>query len=322
MRAPGPGESDSESGRRKGREMPRSIAHTHQALFYRDDREYLEGLTCFLTPALAAEEPIALALPQPKLSLVREELCDFKKDLLDMSELGRNPGRILAFIERLRQEHRGRRLHYVGEPIWPGRTPEEIREAVRHEALINVALDGTSTRVLCPYDAVGLDDGVLASAKRTHPEIVERGTTRSSYSYSEEIPAECELPLSPPPGDALAYVVREGALGALRAAVRDYGRGTGVRGELVDDLQIVANELATNALAHGDPPRSLVMWGTPEKVVCQVDNEGAISDPLAGRRPPRPTAERGMGLWIVHQLSDLVEMRDGERTTIRAHLAG
>jgi hypothetical protein len=56
-------------------------------------------------------------------------------------------------------------------------------------------------------------------------------------------------------------------------------------------------------------------------MVCQVKNEGAISDPLAGRRNPRPRAQQGMGLWIVHQLSDLVEMRDGTRTTVRAHLA-
>ena len=85
-------------------------------------------------------------------------------------------------------------LHYVGEPIWAGRTDEEICEAVRHEALLNVMLEDTPMRVLCPYDAVALDDAVLASAKRTHPEIVENGTTRSSRCYSEAIPPECEDP--------------------------------------------------------------------------------------------------------------------------------
>jgi hypothetical protein len=63
------------------------------------------------------------------------------------------------------------------------------------------------------------------------------------------------------------------------------------------------------------------MWQTSERMVCQVENEGAILDPLAGRLNPRPSAKNGMGLWIVHQLSDLVEMRDGTRTTVRAHLA-
>lgn len=302
--------------------MPRSGVHTHKALFYRGNREYLEGLHRFLRPAFDSGEPVALALPQPKLRLVRGHLREVSNDeLLDMSEVGRNPGRILALIERLREEHRGETLHYVGEPIWPGRTTEEIREAVRHEALINVALGDTSTRVLCPYDAAGLDATVLESAKRTHPVIVEQATKHSSASYSEAIPPECELPLSDPPDDAVRYWVEHGALGALRSAIRNLGRDAGLGSEHVDDVQVVVSELTTNALRHGAPLRRMTLWRTPEEMVCQVENEGAISDPLAGRRPPQPRPERGMGLWIVHQLSDLVEMRDGTRTTVRAHFA-
>jgi anti-sigma regulatory factor (Ser/Thr protein kinase) len=211
-------------------------------------------------------------------------------------------------------------LHYVGEPIWPGRSPEEICEAVRHEALINIAQTESPIRLLCPYDAAALDATVLASAKRTHPEIVEHGTTRLSCCYSKSVPPECEVPLTAPPDDAHDFVIEEGTLPALRAAIRDHGRHVGFGAELVEDLQVVANELATNALRHGTPHRQMTIWGTSNEMVCQVDNEGAISDPLAGRRVPEPRAEHGMGLWIVHQLSDLVEMRDGARTTVRAHL--
>src|SRR5437762_12076479 len=117
--------------------MPSGDVHTHEALFYRDDREYLEGITRFLAPAIAAGEPVALVLPGPKLELARTCLGDVgHKKLLDMTEVGRNPGRILPVIDRLRAELRGQTLHYVGEPLWPGRRCEEIREAVRHEALI------------------------------------------------------------------------------------------------------------------------------------------------------------------------------------------
>lgn len=294
---------------------------THQALFYRDDREYLEGIRRFLRPAVESEDPIAISVPQHKLQLVREHLCDLsRKQVLDMSELGRNPGRILSMIERIRDERPGRMLHYIGEPIWAGRSAEEIREAVRHESLINIAQDDTAMRVLCPYDAVALDDAVLASAKRTHPEIVEGGTTHSSRCYIEAIPPECEVPLSAPPEDASSYAIKDETLSSLRAVVRDHGRDAGFGGEFVEDLQLVANELVTNALCHGVPHRQLTVWGTSEEMICQVENEGAISDPLAGRRNPHRHSEHGMGLWIVHQLSDLVEMRDGTRTTVRAHL--
>lgn len=302
--------------------MPCSGVHTHRALFYKDDCEYLEGLSEFLSPAVAAGEPVALALPGPKLELARKLLNGVPDtELLDMSEVGRNPGRILSVIGRLRERHRGRTLHYVGEPIWPGRGPDEIREAVRHEALINLALAGTTTRVLCPYDAGELDTAVLKSAERTHPELVEQGATQASFSYREAIPPECEMPLSAPPAGAVSYEIGDGDLRTLRAAIRDFGSEAALGEDLLGDLQVVATELASNALQHGTPPRQMTLWQRSERVVCQVDNEGAISDPLAGRRHPEPTLNHGMGLWIVHHLSDLVEVRTGARTTVRAHLA-
>jgi anti-sigma regulatory factor (Ser/Thr protein kinase) len=302
--------------------MPPSGVHTHEALFYRDGREYIEGLSQFLAPAVATGEPVALALPAAKLPLIRNSLGDVtNRTLLDMSEMGRNPGRILSVIEELRRAHPGQTFHYVGEPVWPGRTCAEVREAVRHEALINVALAGTPTRVLCPYDAARLTSAVLESAERTHATIIEGGTPRASARYEKAIPAECEAALSAPPDEALYYRVNEGGLGALRAAMRDFGSERGLTEERADDLQLVANELAANALRHGAPPRQLTLWQASEEVVCQVENEGAISDPLAGRRDPRARPNQGMGLWIVHHISDLVEQRDGCRTTVRAHLS-
>jgi hypothetical protein len=203
--------------------MPRSGVHTHQALFYRDDRQYLEGISRFLRPSIAPGEPVVLALPPTKLRLVRERLGSVRgKALFDMSQVALNPGRILAFIERLCEEHRGQTLHYVGEPIWPGRPPEEIRETIRHEALVNMALGDTPTRLCCPYDVARLDQNVLASAKRTHPVILDEDDTRPSCCYKQAIPPECELPLSAPPPDAVSYPIEEGVLGNIRAAIRTH----------------------------------------------------------------------------------------------------
>jgi hypothetical protein len=340
---------DSEQSVSEG-DMPPAGVPTHEALFYSNEREYWEGLDRFLAPALSSGEPVALALPAGRLEPAREWLGNLPdRELLDMSELGRNPGRILSAIDRLQYKHRGRTLHYVGEPIWPGRSPEEIREAVRHEALINVALHGTRTRVLCPYDARGLEDWVLESAARTHPTLVEQGAAYASETYSEAVPREAELPLDAPPAGAVSNPIGED-LGATRGAVRGYGETRDLRGQLLDDLELVAHELASNAMRHGGPPRKLALWQVPRpaqvprtarlswkrrstgkgqaageaqvpgEVVCQVENSGAIADPLAGRRAPERQQDQGVGLWIVHQLCDLVEVRNGARTTVRAHL--
>jgi anti-sigma regulatory factor (Ser/Thr protein kinase) len=47
-----------------------------------------------------------------------------------------------------------------------------------------------------------------------------------------------------------------------------------------------------------------------------------IEDPLGGRRVPSPDAAGGMGLWLVNQLCDLVEVRStAQGTTARVHIS-
>jgi len=57
-------------------------------------------------------------------------------------------------------------------------------------------------------------------------------------------------------------------------------------------------------------------------VVCEVRDTGQISDPLAGMsRPDATAASRQRGLWLVHQVSDLVQLRTGSAgTIIRVHV--
>src|ERR1700693_5656930 len=137
-------------------------ARMHLALFYRDDGEYLDGVMSFIEPALAAAEPVAAAVPPTRGRALRELLGGRgdQIEILDMFEFGRNPARIIPAVQTMLAKHDGELLHYVGEPIWPGRSAEEIREATKHEALINLAWPGARIRVLCPYDAAALDQAV------------------------------------------------------------------------------------------------------------------------------------------------------------------
>jgi len=303
--------------------MPDSGTHTHEALFYRDDREYLEGISRFLEPPRDTGEPVALLLPGAKLELARDLVSGLPYcELLDMSDVGRNPARVIPLVTRLLEQAEDMRtLHVIGEPIWPGRGSDEVREALRHEALVNLAFKDAAMRALCPYDAAQLDRSVLAIAERTHRTVLDHGQPSASACYSDAIPAECESALTPPPGDVVRFELEDGNLASLRAAVRDFGREHRMRAGALNDLLVIANELATNAYEHGAPPRRLTLWRALRHLVCQVENEGTIADPLVGRRNPDPRPGHGMGLWIVHQIADLVEVRDGSRTTVRAHLA-
>jgi anti-sigma regulatory factor (Ser/Thr protein kinase) len=300
----------------------RASLHPHEALFYCDESEYVDGLRRFFAPAIAAGEPVAAALPRSKFDLARQALegaSDY--ELLDMQELGRNPGRIIPAVESMIGKHAGRTLHYVGEPIWPGRSPAEICEAVRHEALINVAWPQASVRVLCPYDARGLDEEVLRSAERTHPTLDFGGEQAGSPSYRVAPPPECNPPLPAPPPRAATLEFGPSDLAAVRALAAEEGVRSGVTTQRLHDLKLIANELASNAIQHGGPPMVISVWPDSSRILCEVSNQGCIDDPLAGRRNPIPNEPGGMGLWIVNQLSELVEVRTGERTTVRAHLS-
>src|SRR5687768_11772075 len=147
----------------------------HYALFYESDEEYVDGLRAYFEPAVESGEPMLASVPRRRHDLLRNSFNGDRSalQLLEMEEVGRNPGRIIAAIKAALDSYGGRRLHFVGEPIWAGRTSEEIREATKHEALINLAFADAPIRVLCPYDVKGLDGAVLADAEHTHPHMLD-----------------------------------------------------------------------------------------------------------------------------------------------------
>lgn len=296
----------------------------HQALFYKRDDEYLDGIMRFIAPALAAGAPVAAAVPPAKAQLLRERLngSAAKVKILDMFELGRNPARIIPAVEGMLAEHSGGRLHYVGEPIWPGRSQEEIQEATKHESLINLAWPGAPISVLCPYDASRLSPEVLADAKRTHPYVIEHGEPVASRAYhGPTIPQGCDAPLPAPPPDAQPLTFGLDELYRARARVGEVAKAAGLGGDCIADLMLVTSELSTNAIRHGHGAGTLHVWSRPGEIIVQVEDRGQIVDPLVGRRQPVPMAIGGLGLWMVNQLCDLVEVRTGERgTTVRAHV--
>jgi len=296
----------------------------HSALFYRDGDEYMSGIVSFVAPAVAAGEPVAAAVPSQKAKLLREGLAelDVSFELFDMAELGRNPARIIPAVEQMLAAHEGRTLHYIGEPIWPGRSPEEIREATRHEALINLAWPAAQIRVLCPYDARRLPAQVIADAQLTHPTVISEGRARRSPGYAGPAAALGGFDeLSPVPPDALDVPFGVDELSALRAVVSDRARRRGMESHRVSDLVLAVSELATNTIRHADGGGLLRVWDLPDRVICEVEDPGHVADPLAGRRVPQAAADGGVGLWAVNQLCDLVEARFGRGgTVVRLHM--
>src|SRR5690606_31491801 len=134
----------------------------HAAVLYDGDDEYADAVLPFLLEGLAAGEPAFVAVPGDRIALLREGLGALPVRMVDMTGLGANPARTIPAIRRFADRHAGRAVRSVGEPIWPSRAGAELREATRHEALINMALADVPAAIRCPYDASRLDAAVLS----------------------------------------------------------------------------------------------------------------------------------------------------------------
>jgi len=127
-------------------------------------------------------------------------------------------------------------------------------------------------------------------------------------------------PLPPPAPGAMSYAYTTD-LAAVRAVVYRYARQAGLPESRAIDLVLAVSEVAANTVRHARSPGSLKIWFDTEEIVCQIQDEGTITDPLAGRRQPSLQATGGHGLWIVNQVCDKVEMHSDETgTTIRLHM--
>jgi anti-sigma regulatory factor (Ser/Thr protein kinase) len=293
---------------------------SHQAFFYRGQPDYLANIKAFAVAGLANGEPVFIAVPGRNGSVLRDHLGG-RVCYADMAQLGRNPARIIPEVRDFIDAHPGQRVRYVGEPIWPGRSAAEMCEAARHEALINLAFSGMAATILCPYDAAGLPPSVVGDAERTHPAILTDGhpSPAPRYTGPGNLPPRCDRSLPAPPATAeiLGY---QASLQPVRRLVAGHGRRAGLPSERAADLVLAASEIAGNTLRHTGAGGTVHVWHTDEEMLCQIQDQGWITDPLAGRIR-QPPDERGHGLWVVNQVCDLVEMRTGQGgTTIRMHM--
>lgn len=115
-----------------------------------------------------------VAISRTKIERLRALIgrMEDKVRFVDMAEVGSNPVRIIPVWREFVDEHAesGVRLRGIGEPIWAERSPEELVECERHEALLNLAfVDAPPLWLLCPYDVDSLNESVVREAERNHP---------------------------------------------------------------------------------------------------------------------------------------------------------
>jgi len=297
----------------------------HEAMFYRDDDDFLAGLVPFVIEGLDRDESVLVALPRARLDLLRGALGDEadRVHFLEMEEIGLNPARIIgAWADALAEATAdGRTLRGIGEPAWYGRRDLELIECQLHELLLNRAFDdGPAWRLLCPYEESRLPRSVCDLALEAHP----IRSTSAARGPSDRYIRDGDLvafaaPLARPREGVLRGVFRGARdIPATRHTVAQYARTCGLSDDRVEALELAASELTTNSVRYGGGSGTVAMWVQDGAAVVEFTDAGHVADPLAGRFTPSHEQEGGRGLFLVHQLCDLVQLRSSpEGTTVR-----
>ena len=284
------------------------MTFAHPALFYSDEESYIDGTVPFVVEGLASAEPVTVAVPGRNLELLKEALSGFSHlvTFIDMADTGRNPGRIIPELRAFADRHRGA-VRIISEPVWDLRTDVEYPACTLHEALVNYAFSGRDLSILCPYDISALNHDILADAEKTHPVVIDASGHRPSDHFhpARVVVAAHSLPLATP-ADAASTLVGAGAMAAVRTFAREQATKFGLALDRVDDFALAVTELATNSVRHGGGESTVRVWTESESIVCQVNDNGHITDVLAGRTPVHANDPGGRGLLLVNRLADLV----------------
>jgi anti-sigma regulatory factor (Ser/Thr protein kinase) len=304
------------------------IGTRHSALVYGEPAEFVDGVGGFARAGLReGDQVLAVATPD-KLAWLREDLGGDADavELVDAGEFYEHHGQmfraLLGKLERHATHGRGR-MRIVAEQALARRRPPDVRAYMRFEAASNIAYERYDVSVLCPYDAARLPDEVVRAALETHPHVLEDDRARPSDSFVDPRSfIRRRVRETPAPDGAATHVLeRPTDVAGARALIRDHGAAVGLSRRTIEDVSLAVTEVATNALIHGGAPRRLWTYVADEHLVCQVHDAGSgLPDPLAGYLPPEADRPSGRGLWLAHQLCDIVEIvSDDTRTNVFLH---
>jgi hypothetical protein len=300
-------------------------SYRHEALLWHGATDFTDSLVPFVDDGLAAHEPVMVAVIPEHLAWLQDVLAHRAEyvEFVDMHELGRNPARIIpAWQHFLDAKARQRSpIRGIGEPIWPGRRPQELLECQLHEALLNVAIDPEIPFwLICPYDAEALSPDVLDEAQRSHPVILDSDSYHGSSRYEGRAHVESifttelpELQLQP-----TVAVFTENNVNRVGAYVKLKFHVSGLGAKEAGDLAEVIQRLASSSLHRGATWGTVRIFSQPDDLICDVVDDAVADDPLIGRRTPRKGEDDS--LWIANQECDLVQVRSSPAgTTVRVH---
>ena len=315
--------------RPNARETGDSRRFVHQALIYESEEQFLAGAVPFVERGVAAGEPVLAAVQGANAEALRAAIGTDAPgfSIVPAEDWYETSARTREKVASWVEEHGdGGRVRLIGEPAWALGHEAQVRDLARHESVVNVAFADCPVSFICPYDARTLPDEILEHAERTHPELVAGDGEAAASSAYEDPHSFCsglarDAPHAGTPVSELEFGSAD--LPALRRLVEWESLFAGLEPTRVDELVLAVNELATNALVHGEAPARLMIWNEDGEVIFEVEDRGeGIGDALAGQLRPSPGGAGGRGLWLSRLMADALEIHsDEDSNTVALHVS-
>lgn len=162
----------------------------HRVLIYGSDDQYLASSIPFLLEGITRSDCVLAVTASRHMGLLRDALGEDAQhvEFLDAAEwYGSLQGAASGYRRFLRERFEAGApwIRIVGEPVWSGRSEAQLAEWFRYESMINLSFASSPATIVCTYDSRSVPDGVLASARRTHPEVAGAGDVTTSPAYRD-----------------------------------------------------------------------------------------------------------------------------------------
>ena len=178
------------------------------------------------------------------------------------------------------------------------------------DAAMNVALSELPVTLTCFFPELPLHLRIIEGARRNHEQLLVDGELRDNPEHRPR--ARC-WPSSRPRRRWCSARRTCGCASAPGSCTRCGPRSSrpcvdaGCQLDHAEDVVLAVNEVATNAVEHGETEAELFLW-TGDELVCEVHDQGILADPLPGLQAPHPSHPKGRGIWIARQLCDMLHV--------------
>lgn len=299
------------------------MGFAHVGALYGSDAHLRDLLVPYLADALRSREHLLVVISEPAERVLRAALGE-AADRVQWGGSGLSDdrlGRMFATFGDYLAQRRGAGVptRVVGEP-GADLSSDRLSQYLRYVCMAYDIYGAYGYPMLFLWDERRYSPAVLAQIRAVHPRLLGGGGMIINTEYRDPIDYLTADATSAPavPVDLDLDVRLESAdgLAELRRRLRSWGTSAALSDDDTDDIVIAVDEIATNALEHGQPPARVRGWCSGDAVIVRVDDHGRTGIPATtGYVRPPAGSRRGRGIWIARHLADVLTTHNGPTGT-------